>query len=52
MLREVGCFSKKKVDVRAEHIEEGNVVSQEQVLRVTTPSTSRPLKRTYAVAGQ
>ena len=50
MLREVGCFSKKKVDVRAEHIEEGNIVSREQVL--ATPSTSRPLKRTYAVAGQ
>jgi hypothetical protein len=52
MLREVGCFSEKKVDVRAEHIEEGNIVSPEQVL--TTPSTGniRPLKRTYAVAGQ
>jgi hypothetical protein len=38
--------------MRAENIEEGNIVSPEQVL--TTPSTgnSRPLKRTYAMAGQ
>ena len=50
MLREVSCSSKKKVDVRAEHIDEGIVVGREQVL--ATPSTSRPLKRTYAVAGQ
>ena len=52
MLREVGCFSEKKVDIRAENIEEGNNVSPEHFL--TTPSTgnSRPLKRTYAVAGQ
>jgi hypothetical protein len=52
MLREVGCFSEKKLDMRAENIEEGNIVSPKQVL--TTPSTgnSRPLKRTYAMAGQ
>ena len=45
------CLSEKKEDKRAVHIEE-NIVSPEQVL--TTPSTgpSRPLKRTYAVAGQ
>jgi hypothetical protein len=47
MLREVGCFSKGGVDVRTEQIEEGNSVSLEQV-----PTTPRPLKRTYAVAGQ
>jgi hypothetical protein len=49
MLREVSCFSEGGVEleVRAEQIEEGNNVSPEQVL--TTP---RPLKRTYAVAGQ
>jgi hypothetical protein len=43
---------RKKEDIRAENIEEGNIVSQEQVL--TTPSTgnSRRLKRTYAMAGQ
>jgi hypothetical protein len=46
MLREVGCFSEGGVDVRAEQIAEGNNVSAEQA-----PTTPRPLKRTYAVAG-
>ena len=54
MLREVGCFSGKKVDICAEHIlvEEGNIVSPEQVLTMPSTGNSRPLKRTYAVAGQ
>jgi hypothetical protein len=56
MLQEVSCFSEGgvevraeqiEVEVRAEQIEEGNNFSPKQVL--TTP---RPLKRTYAVAGQ
>jgi hypothetical protein len=47
MLREVGCFSMGGVDVHAEQIEEENSVSLEQV-----PTMPRPLKRTYAVAGQ
>ena len=58
MLREVGCFTEKQVNVHAEHIDEANVVSPEQAL--ATPSikqppimrSSRPLKRTYTVAGQ
>lgn len=57
MLREVGCFTEKKVNMCAEYIEE-DIVSPEQVL--TTPSikqppstgNGRPLKRTYAVAGK
>jgi hypothetical protein len=36
-----------ELEVSAEQIEEGNNVSPEQVL-----ATLRPLKRTYAVAGQ
>ena len=52
MLREVGFFSEKKVDLLTENIEEGDSVSPVQV--ITTPSTGnrRPLKRTYALAGQ
>ena len=58
MLRKVGCFTEKKIDMRAEHLEVANAVSREQVL--TPPSikqppsmgNSRPLKRTYTVAGQ
>ena len=40
-------FSEGVVEVRAEQIEEGDNISPEQVL--TMP---RPLKRTYAMAGQ
>jgi hypothetical protein len=58
MFREVGCFTEKQADMGAEHIEVANIDSPEQVL--TPPSikqppsmgNSRPLKRTYAVAGQ
>jgi hypothetical protein len=48
-----GCFTEKQVDMHAENIKEA-----EQVLTLPSikqpPSTgnSRPLKRTYAVAGQ
>jgi hypothetical protein len=52
MLQEVGFFSGKKVDIHAEHIEEGNIVSPEQVLTMPSTGNSRPLKRSYAVAGQ
>lgn len=58
MLQEVGCFTEKQINMRAEHIEEANVVSPEQVSatpRINSPPStgnSRPLKRTYAVAGQ
>ena len=52
MLREVDCFSEKKVEIGAEHIEERNMVSPEQVLTAPSTGNSRPLKRTYAVAGQ
>ena len=58
MLREVGCSTEKRVNMRAERIEEADIVSPEQVL--TTPSIKQPpstgngrqLKRTYAVAGK
>jgi hypothetical protein len=58
MLPEVGCFTENQVDMRAEHIEVANIDSLEQV--ITPPSikqplstgNNRPLKRTYAVAGQ
>jgi hypothetical protein len=58
MLREVGCFIEKQVDMHAENIEEANTVGAEQVLTppcIKQPpitGNSRPLKRTYAVAGQ
>jgi hypothetical protein len=58
MFREVGCFAEKQADIGAEHIEVANIDSSEQVLTPPSikqpPSTgnSRPLKRTYAVAGQ
>jgi hypothetical protein len=47
MLQEVSCFSEGGVDVRTEQIEEENSISPEQV-----PTMPRPLKRTYAAAGQ
>jgi hypothetical protein len=58
MLREVGCFTEKQVNMHAEHIGEANIVSPDQAL--ATPSikqppsmrSSRPLKRTYAMTGQ
>lgn len=40
------------VDGRAAHIEKGNIVTPEQVLAMPSTGNSRPLKRTYAVAGQ
>jgi hypothetical protein len=60
MIPEVGCFTEKQVDMRTEHIytEVADIVSLEPVLTQPginqPPSTesSRPLKRTYAVAGQ
>ena len=58
MPREVGCFPEKQVDMRAEKLVDENNVIPEQVLIPPSikqpPSTgnSRPLKRTYAVAGQ
>src|ERR1700679_92192 len=51
MLREVGCFTEKEVNMCAEHIEGAKVLTTPSIKQPPTRN-SRALKRTYAVAGQ